>query len=127
MDLHQEPEICKVHLGIAVLRIPASGNKNVLGFDFIDAPSADAINNIRNLVQIGAVVCKHDAFGLIGNGHYLVKLGIDPRLGKIILESVCYGLRKEGVVLAAAMENARSIFFAEWVTHPNCSLMHLPD
>ncbi|KAH8520401.1 hypothetical protein H0E87_001733 [Populus deltoides] len=86
LRVSKEPEICKAHLGIAVLRIPASG----------------------------AVVCKHDAFGLIGNGHYFVKLGIDPRLGKIILESVCYGLRKEGVVLAAAMENARSIFFAEW-------------
>ncbi|KAL9368040.1 hypothetical protein Peur_039239 [Populus x canadensis] len=50
LRVSKEPEICKAHLGIAVLRIPASGIKNVLGFDFIDAPSADAINNIRNLV-----------------------------------------------------------------------------
>ncbi|KAG6789305.1 hypothetical protein POTOM_005397 [Populus tomentosa] len=84
MRVSKEPEICKVLLDIAVLRIPASG----------------------------AVVCKRDAFGLIGDGHCLVKLGIEPRLGKIILESVSYGLRKEGVVLAAAMENARSIFFS---------------
>ncbi|CAK7328502.1 unnamed protein product [Dovyalis caffra] len=111
MDLHQEPEICKVHLGIAVLRILASGIKNVLEFDFIDAPNADAINKaIRNLVQLGAVVCKHDAFGLTADGHFLVKLGMEPRIGKIILESVHYGLCKEGVVLAAAMANASSIF-----------------
>ncbi|KAJ6959411.1 hypothetical protein D5086_030290 [Populus alba] len=111
MDLHQEPEICKVHLGIAVLRILASGIKNVLEFDFIDAPSVDAINKaIRNLVQLGAVACKHDAFALTADGHYLVKLGMEPRLGKIILESLRYGLRKEGVVLAAAMANASNIF-----------------
>ncbi|KAL3611132.1 hypothetical protein D5086_002152 [Populus alba] len=51
LRVSKEPEICKVLLDIAVLRIPASGIKNVLGFDFIDdAPSADAINNIRILV-----------------------------------------------------------------------------
>ncbi|KAJ6420760.1 hypothetical protein OIU84_028175 [Salix udensis] len=111
MDLHQEPEICKVHLGIAVLRIFASGIKNVLEFDFIDAPSVDAIDKAtRNLVQLGAVACKHDAFVLTADGHYLVKLGMEPRLGKIILESLRYGLCKEGVVLAAAMANASNMF-----------------
>lgn len=111
MDLHQKPEICKVHLGIAVLRILASGIKNVLEFDFIDAPSVDAIDKAtRNLVQLGAVACKHDAFVLTADGHYLVKLGMEPRLGKIILESLRYGLCKEGVVLAAAMANASNMF-----------------
>ncbi|KAF2294161.1 hypothetical protein GH714_007962 [Hevea brasiliensis] len=111
MDLHQEPEIRKVHLGIAVLRILALGIKNVLEFDFIDAPSGKAVNMaIRNLVQLGAVVRRDDTFELTLDGHYLVKLGMEPRLGKIILESCRYGLRMEGVALAAVMANASSIF-----------------
>ncbi|XP_050210053.1 ATP-dependent RNA helicase DEAH12, chloroplastic-like [Mercurialis annua] len=111
MALHQEPEICKVHLGIAVLRILALGIKNVLDFDFIDAPSEKAVDMaIKNLKQLGAVTCKNNVFELTSVGHYLVKLGIEPRLGKIILDSCHYGLRKEGVVLAAVMSNASSIF-----------------
>ncbi|KAJ9159148.1 hypothetical protein P3X46_024673 [Hevea brasiliensis] len=111
MDFHQEPEIRKVHLGIAVLRILALGIKNVLEFDFIDAPSAKAVDMaIRNLLQLGAVGRRDDAFELTSDGHYLVKLGIEPRLGKIILESCRCGLRKEGVALAAVMANASNIF-----------------
>ncbi|KAJ6683585.1 hypothetical protein OIU85_007289 [Salix viminalis] len=50
---------------------------NVLEFDFIDAPSVDAIDKAtRNLVQLGAVACKHDAFVLTADGHYLVKLAM---------------------------------------------------
>ncbi|KAJ4848948.1 hypothetical protein Tsubulata_034184 [Turnera subulata] len=111
MDSHPLPEICKVHLGIAVLRILALGIKNVLEFDFIDAPSFEAVDMaIRNLVRLGAVVNKNNVFELTADGHSLVKLGVEPRLGKIILESCHYCLRKEGIVLAAAMANASSIF-----------------
>ncbi|KAL5982312.1 hypothetical protein ACLOJK_016383 [Asimina triloba] len=111
MPCHLEPEIHKVHLGVAVLRILAVGIKDVQDFDFVDAPSPDAINMaIRNLIQLGAVVCKGDVLELTDTGNYLVKLGIEPRLGKLILDSFHYGLCKEGVVLAAVMANASSIF-----------------
>ncbi|KAJ8764716.1 hypothetical protein K2173_009101 [Erythroxylum novogranatense] len=111
MACHQEPEICKVHLGIAVLRILALGSMDVLAFDFIDAPSVEAVDMaIKNLVHLGAISCKNDLLELTFDGHDLVKLGIEPRLGKIILESVRYNLIKEGVVLAAVMANANSIF-----------------
>ncbi|KAG5609118.1 hypothetical protein H5410_020399 [Solanum commersonii] len=56
MSHHQDPEIRKVHLGVAVLRILALGIKNVHDFDFVDAPSPKAIEMAtRNLVQLGAV------------------------------------------------------------------------
>ncbi|CAI0460536.1 unnamed protein product [Linum tenue] len=55
MPLNQEPEIHRVHLGIAVLRILALGIKNISEFDFIDAPSSEAIEMgiRRNLVLLG--------------------------------------------------------------------------
>ncbi|CAK9169698.1 unnamed protein product [Ilex paraguariensis] len=111
MTPHQEPEIRRVHLGVAVLRILALGITNVLGFDFVDAPSAKAIEMaIRNLIQLGAVKLKNDVYELTKDGWNLVRLGIEPRLGKIILKCYDHQLGKEGVVLAAVMANASSIF-----------------
>ncbi|KAL7254997.1 hypothetical protein ACSBR1_009206 [Camellia fascicularis] len=111
MPCHQEPEIRRVHLGVAVLRILALGMKDVQSFDFVDAPSVTAIDMaIRNLIQLGAVVLKNDVLELTKDGLKLVRLGIEPRLGKMILQCFEHQLGKEGVVLAAVMANANSIF-----------------
>ncbi|XP_019193603.1 PREDICTED: ATP-dependent RNA helicase DEAH11, chloroplastic-like [Ipomoea nil] len=111
MPCHKEPEIRRVHLGIAVLRILALGIKDVQSFDFVDAPSPKAIEMaIRNLIYLGAIACIDDGYELTADGHYLVKLGIEPRLGKIILSCFHHHLGKEGLVLAAVMANSNSIF-----------------
>lgn len=111
MSPNQEPEIRRVHLGVAVLRMLALGIKNVQEFDFVDAPSAKAIDMaIRNLVQLGAITLKGGICELTEEGRYMVKMGIEPRLGKIIISSFHYRLGKEGLVLAAVMANASSIF-----------------
>lgn len=108
---HQEPEIRKVHLGVAILKIIALGMKDVKEFDFVDAPSARSIDMaVRNLIQIGAIVVKNGAVELTTEGRDIVKLGIEPRLGKIILQSFRQRLGREGLVLAAVMANSSSIF-----------------
>ncbi|XP_048555312.1 ATP-dependent RNA helicase DEAH12, chloroplastic-like isoform X2 [Triticum urartu] len=111
MDVHQEPEIRKVHLGTAVLRILALGVKDARKFEFVDAPNPEAISMaVKNLEQLGAVKHRLNCFELTDTGRYLVKLGIEPRLGKIMLDCFDVGLRKEGVVLAAVMANSSNIF-----------------
>ncbi|GAB2283264.1 hypothetical protein Dimus_017786 [Dionaea muscipula] len=111
MPAHQEPEIRRVHLGIAVLKILALGIKNIQEFDFIDAPSPEAIDlAINNLKQLGAVTLKNGLTELTEEGQYLVKLGIEPRLGKLILGCYRACLGREGVVLAAVMANSSNIF-----------------
>ncbi|XP_059644630.1 ATP-dependent RNA helicase DEAH11, chloroplastic-like [Cornus florida] len=111
MPPHQEPEIRRVHLGVAVLRILALGIKNIQGFDFVDAPSTKAIEMaIGSLIQLGAVKLENDVLELTAEGWSLVRLGIEPRIGKIILKCFCHGLGKEGLALAAVMANANSIF-----------------
>ncbi|KAL6976693.1 RNA helicase [Sarracenia purpurea var. burkii] len=77
MPSQQEPEIRKVHLGVAVRRILALGIKNVREFDFVDAPSSEAIDPaVGNLVQLGAVISKDDTLELTDDGHHMVKLEI---------------------------------------------------
>ncbi|KHN31399.1 Hypothetical protein glysoja_023053 [Glycine soja] len=111
MDLNQEPEIRRVHLGVAVLRILALGVKDVQGFDFVDAPSPSSIDMaIRNLIQLGAIELNNDVHDLTSEGWCLVRMGIEPRLGKLILGCFKHGLGREGIILAAVMANASSIF-----------------
>ncbi|XAR49478.1 RNA helicase [Bertholletia excelsa] len=111
MPSQQEPEIRKVHLAVAVLRILALGIKNIQDFDFVDAPGGEAIDMaIRNLVQLGAATSKNGDLQLTADGHCIVKLGIEPRLGKIVLDCCRHGLYREGVALSAVMANASSIF-----------------
>ncbi|KAJ6852262.1 ATP-dependent RNA helicase DEAH12, chloroplastic-like [Iris pallida] len=111
MNMHQEPEILKVHLGNAILRIIALGLKNTKEFDFIDAPNQKAIEKAtENLINLGAVICKLGVLKLTSTGLSLVNLGIEPRLGKIILDCYGLGLKREGLVLAALMANSSSIF-----------------
>ncbi|CAO2828283.1 unnamed protein product [Amaranthus hypochondriacus] len=111
MASQQEPEIRRVQLGVAILKIISLGIANICEFDFVDAPSSQAIDiAIRNLVQLGAVISENGTFVLTDLGRTLIKLGIEPRLGKLILD--CYSLRlgKEGLALAAVMANSNSIF-----------------
>ncbi|KAK9134221.1 hypothetical protein Syun_013551 [Stephania yunnanensis] len=111
MPTHQQPEIRRVNLGVAVLRILALGINNVLRFDFVDAPCPEAIDRaIKNLIQLGAVTTRNNVLELTDCGYHLVRMGIEPRLGKIILDGTNYGLQREAVVLAALMANANSIF-----------------
>ncbi|KAL5198889.1 hypothetical protein ABZP36_002401 [Zizania latifolia] len=111
MEVHQEPEIRKVHLGTAALRILALGISDVQSFEFVDAPNPEAINMaVKNLEQLGAIKYECNGFELTDTGRHLVKLGIEPRLGKIMLDCFSFGLKKEGVVLAAVMANSSSIF-----------------
>ncbi|KAL5820052.1 hypothetical protein ACOSQ4_023894 [Xanthoceras sorbifolium] len=111
MPPNQEPEIRRVHLGIAVLRILALGIKNVQDFDFVDAPSSKAIDMaIGNLVQLGAIKLNNSLFELTDEGQRLIQLGIEPRLGKLIFSCFDHRLGREGLVLAALMANASSVF-----------------
>ncbi|KAL9160773.1 hypothetical protein ABFS82_08G222900 [Erythranthe guttata] len=108
---HQEPDIRKVHLGVAVLKILALDMKDVQNFDFVDAPCDKAIDMaVRSLIQLGAVVMKNDVYELTAEGRDMVRMGMEPRLGKIILEGFRHRLGREGLVLAAVMANSSNIF-----------------
>ncbi|RAL43949.1 hypothetical protein DM860_014086 [Cuscuta australis] len=111
MPYHEEPEICRVHLGIALLRILALGIKDVQKFEFIDAPSSEAIEmTFRSLIQLGAITQIDDGYKITDDGRLLVKLGIEPRLGKMLLSCFRNRLGREGVALATVMANSSSIF-----------------
>jgi len=111
MEPNQDPEIRRVHLGVAVLKILALGVKNVQDFDFVDAPCTSSIERaIGNLIQLGAIKLNNDVHELTPEGRRLARMEIEPRLGKLILSCFQYTLGREGIALAAMMANARSVF-----------------
>ncbi|GJS09143.1 ATP-dependent RNA helicase DEAH11, chloroplastic-like protein [Tanacetum coccineum] len=65
---------------------------------------------VKSLIQLGAVILENGVHKLTKDGKMLVKLGIEPRLGKMILKSFENRLGREGLVLAAVMANSSSIF-----------------
>lgn len=113
MVAHRLPEIKRVHLGLAVLKLLALGIHEPNNFDFVEAPDSQAILlAVRGLEQLGAVKqCDPGRRYLTPLGWKLVRLGVEPRLGKILLECVNQGYGQDGLVIAALMSNSRSIFY----------------
>ncbi|KAH7285182.1 hypothetical protein KP509_33G016900 [Ceratopteris richardii] len=109
---HRIPEILRVHLGIAVLKLTALGVQKIETFDFIDSPSQQAIClAVENLTQLGAIRMKEDKLCLTPLGRKIAKLGVDPCLGYIVLKSLSEGLGKEGAVIAGLLSCSSFIFF----------------
>ena len=103
------PEIKKMHLGSAVLRLMALGISDVKAFDFIEKPTeASLTNSINVLKMLGAI----DERGKITRkGEILAKLPLEPRAAKIVLDGIEGGCKEEAVHLAAALAYSSNVFF----------------
>ena len=103
------PEIKRMHLGSAVLRLMALGISDVKSFDFIEKPDeANLTNSIAVLKMLGAI---DDNCNITAKGRELAKLPLEPRAAKIVLDGIEGGCREEAVGLAAAMVYSSSVFF----------------
>ncbi|KAI5077555.1 hypothetical protein GOP47_0007379 [Adiantum capillus-veneris] len=109
---HRVPEILRVHLGVAILKLTALGVQKIEAFDFIDSPCPAAIClAVENLSQLGAIATTGGKIHLTSLGWKIVKLGVDPCLGFIALKSLSEGVGREGIVIAGLLSCSGSIFF----------------
>ncbi|MCO5604458.1 hypothetical protein L7F22_058624 [Adiantum nelumboides] len=109
---HRVPEILRVHLGVAILKLTALGVQKIESFDFIDSPCPTAIClAVENLSQLGAIARTEGKMHLTSLGWKIVKLGVDPCLGFIALKSLSEGVGREGIVIAGLLFCSGSIFF----------------
>jgi len=103
------PEIKKVHLGSAVLKLMALGIPDVKKFDFIERPDEASLSNSINVLKMLKAI---DTNGKITElGRKLAKLPLEPRAAKIVLDGIEGGCREEAVKLAAAMVYSSNVFF----------------
>lgn len=84
--LYSTPEILRSNLDQVILTMKKAGIKDIPGFDFIDAPPRPMIlHSLNTLKIIGAL----DSQGrLTETGHLLADLGIEPKLGRLIVEAI---------------------------------------
>lgn len=126
-----DPEILRTNLAAVILQMTAMGvargPKDVENFPFVEPPDSRAINDgvslLRELGALNAVRSQEPAGdagarggrnggtnrnnrnggGLTAVGQQLAQLPVDPRLGRMIVESGKRGCVREVMILAAAL------------------------
>lgn len=102
------PEILRIHLSHTVLKLYEFGIVNIMDFDFLERPDKTTlITALETLHDIHAL--KNDDITELGRK--LAVLPFDPRLGKILLDSIEVGVGLEGAVIVAVSSLGGNIFF----------------
>ena len=100
-ELFTLPEIQRSNLAEVILQMINLKLGDPARFPFIDTPPATAIREgYRLLKELGAIT---GAQHLTANGRLMARLPLDPRISRIIIESMAVGSSREIVILAAAL------------------------
>jgi ATP-dependent helicase HrpA len=99
-----DPEILRTNLASVILQMAALDLGEVADFPFIDPPdSRNIADGIRLLEELGAFAPGSGRSRLTDVGRKLAQLPVDPRLGRMILESGRNGCAREVLIITAAL------------------------
>ena len=105
----ETPEIRRVDLAAPVLQLMAWGESDPADFGWFEAPSAEALDTARELLnRLGAT----DPHGVTAEGRRLARLPVHPRLARLLSEGHRRGVT-EDAALAAAILSERDPVRAE--------------
>lgn len=100
---YTDPEIRRSALSGVILRMLSLKLGDVREFPFIDPPGPRAVNEGWNtLEEVGAVAKKNEA-RLTDTGWTLAKLPLDPRLGRMLVESERRGVFEEVLIIVSGL------------------------
>lgn len=106
METNTKPEILRVHLGQALLKLLELG-VNPLEFDFVESPPKASLQTaMESLEEIKAV--KDNI--ITDLGRWIAKLPLEPRLGVLVKKGIDKNLPIEAMVLAACCGSS-GLFF----------------
>ncbi|XP_061754250.1 ATP-dependent RNA helicase DHX33 isoform X1 [Nerophis ophidion] len=90
------PEIQRCNLASVMLQLMALGIQDVMNFDFMSKPSAEALcSAVEHLELLGAVERNHGHVVLTGLGKKMSRFPLEPRYAKTILLSSNYSCSEE--------------------------------
>ena len=101
-----DPEIQRTNLASVILQMTNLGLGDVARFPFLDPPDPRAIRDgVALLEELDAVVADRDGDRrrLTKVGRQLVRLPIDPRLARMVVEAQRQGCVREVLIIAAAL------------------------
>uniref|UniRef100_A0A158Q7L9 Helicase C-terminal domain-containing protein n=1 Tax=Elaeophora elaphi TaxID=1147741 RepID=A0A158Q7L9_9BILA len=104
METTNVPDILVTSLTEVVLYMVAAGITNPAEFDFIEKPdSAILMHSIALLRSLKAIECREATVVLTQLGKKMKQLPVEPRLAKMVLDSVQYGVVAETAVVCACI------------------------
>ena len=109
MDEDTTPEILRTNLSQVVLVLLSLGIDNLVEFDFLDAPPAEALlKSLEHLYALGALNSKGQLTKL---GRRMAELPLDPMMAKALLSSEKYGCSDEVATICAMLSVNNAIFY----------------
>ena len=101
-----EPEILRTNLASVILQMTNIGLGDVAAFPFLEPPDSASIRDGYLLLEELAAIDPEERDGqrrLTKLGRRLARLPIDPRLGRMVLESERHGCVREVLVIASGL------------------------
>ena len=102
------PEILRVHLTHAALKLFQLGVGNILQFDFVEAPSQDALCKAMETLEFLEAVKDNELTDL---GKQMAVLPIDPQFAKILFLGAEAGIGHEAAISVAMSSCGGGVFF----------------
>jgi pre-mRNA-splicing factor ATP-dependent RNA helicase DHX16 len=103
------PEILRTNLGNVVLMLKSLGINDLISFDFMDKPPADAL--IRALEQLYALSALSDSGELTKMGRRMAEFPLDPMLSKTVIVSEKYKCTSEILSTVSMLSLGASVFY----------------
>ena len=103
------PEILRVNLASVVLMLKSLGIDDMVSFDFMTKPPADAL--MRALEQLYALGALNDRGVLTKLGRRMAEFPCDPQLSKMLITAEKFGCTEEAVTVAAMLDASNAVFY----------------
>ena len=108
MEDRSRPEILRVHLGQAMLKLMELGIANVTEFEFVESPPLESIKlALKDLELLGATANGQ----LTKLGHKIARVPLEPRIAKLLFDGIDQEVGAEALALAAIATVSGSVFF----------------
>eukprot|EP00879_Flechtneria_rotunda_P010545 GHRR01011025.1.p1 GENE.GHRR01011025.1~~GHRR01011025.1.p1 ORF type:complete len:1017 (+),score=386.99 GHRR01011025.1:232-3282(+) len=109
MDDNTTPEIQRTNLANVVLLLKSLGIHDLVNFDFMDPPPAEAL--LRALEQLYALGALNDRGELTKLGRRMAEFPLDPMLSKALLASEQYKVSEEVASVCAMVSIGSAVFY----------------
>ncbi|RNE64217.1 ATP-dependent RNA helicase HrpA [Cryobacterium tepidiphilum] len=105
---YTEPEVLRTNLAAVILQMISLGLGDIAAFPFLTPPDSRGIKDgLDLLAELGAIEnrdAKSTAVSRLTRvGHQLAKLPIDPRFGRMVVESKAQGTSREVLAIVAGL------------------------
>lgn len=95
-----QPEVLRVDLSAAALRLKAWGENDIATFPWFQSPAPEALEHAIRLLHLLGALKQHSITDL---GRSIVRFPTSPRIARLLLESAAAGAAHRGCLLAALL------------------------